>query len=172
MTSKPRNKIRKNVQKFVDMDYLSTLSDSDKEYMQKFVDEYYCGSHWKEDSLHREAYGDKYDSIIKQDMGLNMNAQNRDITGIAGCSNKITSLEEVIEELLLENNDTLKDQLVTTPPEIILESMVIELSDEIKNLSPESLEDLLKNFALKSVVLFLLAKKETIRQRRIDKQSK
>ncbi len=176
MSEKPHNKIRRNVKKYVDMDYVDLLPDEDKEFLRKFTDEYYCGGHGKPNSLHRETFGDAYDTgtddnlSIKQEMNLDMNAQNRDVTGIAGCSNNVIPLEEVLDGLITDDVETIKKDLTSHSPEELLAKMIKEYSDEINTQPNTSTEEILREYAHKAISLFLQVKKEAERQRRINKK--
>jgi hypothetical protein len=171
MSIQARNKIRKNVKSYADMDYLSKLSPEDKEYMVRFVDEAYCNSHGKEGSLHRTALGDSYDTA-KKELYLAHNAQNRDAYSIAGCSNNLVEIDEMQDTLTVSTRDTLEDELVTRSPDAILNTLTEEYSDEINTSSEDVTAALLKEYGVKVIALYLLVKKESDRQTRLRRKEK
>ena len=172
-----RNRLRKNIKQYADYDYISKLSPEDKDFMKKFEDEYYCGSYNKENSLHKEAFGDEYnankkpDKNVKQSLSNQMNAQNRDLMGIAGCSNKLVDLETVAETLQEDDYKNIQQELVTKTPNELMEEITTETADEITT-EPINAIDTLKEYALKIITIYLLAKKETERQKRMERKEK
>jgi hypothetical protein len=156
------------------MDYVKTLSEDEQEFMRKFVDEYYCGGHTKENSLHRQAFQDSYETpegdnkSIKQEMYLAMNAQNRDITGIAGCSNNMVPLDECLDYLIEEEKSSIEDDLATSTPENLLSKLIQECTDELGN-DFSNAEVILRTFSSRVIHLSQLVKKELDRQKRLNK---
>jgi hypothetical protein len=168
------NKVRKNVKDFVDMDYLDKLSPEEREFMTMFTDEYYCGGHNKPNSLHKEAFGNKYDEEvegkknIKQQLHGDMNAQNRDVVAIAGCSFNILDINLFTDVLSRVEDLSIENQLVTTSPEIILSGLIKDFTDDFKIIGKNT-EEGLKTFAYNVVKLYILTKKEDKRQKQMKK---
>ena len=170
------NRIRENIKDYVDMDYIKKLSPEDQEFMSKFVDEYYCGGHNKPNSMIREAYGEAYDikvdgvKNIKQQLNGDMNAQNRDVTGIAGCSFNMLDIDPFIDELSTPEDDSIDKLLVTHEPNDLINDMIKDLVDELNILSKEELSDRFRSFAYDAIHIYILHSKEQRRQKkRINK---
>lgn len=74
--------LRKNVREYIDFDYVDQLSEDEKKWLHKFVEEYYCGKVKKDDrsALH---HTDK----LRKDCYNNNNRINRDVYSIC-CSSR------------------------------------------------------------------------------------
>lgn len=164
-------RIRRNVKGYADMDYIEKLSPEQKAYMDKFVDEYYCNGHGKEGSLHREALGDSYKSH-KKELHLNHNAQNRDILSIAGCSNNVVPIQKVEHTLTIDQTESIEKDWASMSPDALMDKLIMECSDEISTQSKEDMAGILKEYGLKVIAQYLLTKKETERQARLNRKAK
>lgn len=89
----------KNKKWAVDSDYKSKLSDKDKEWLDKFEDDYYGNGHSKSSSLANSLTDAEREQWIKT-CNDNNNAMNRDLYAINQCVDKIDHLEQYQEEQL------------------------------------------------------------------------
>lgn len=166
--------IRNNVKGLVDMDYLDKLSPEEKEFMNKFTDEYYAGGFTKEDSLHRQAFGEEYETKIKKEMYFKHNGENRCVTGIASGSDYLTNIDDFTEYLFSTISDeaNVKEQLNTSEPSEVFMNLLNETADEIDNMDGSTTIEKLKDYTLKVNALFCQMRKDKDKQKKAAKKNK
>jgi hypothetical protein len=150
--------IRKNVRAYVDMDYLKSLPPKERAFMQKFIDEYYCGGYYKEGSLHRKAFGKDYELKIKKQMVKKMNAENRDVEGIAKCAKMTDNLDDFVDGLITTKDESITAALKTKTPQLAMNDLIAEYADLARS-EADSAEKIMREFSFKAITLFLLVKK-------------
>lgn len=80
---------RVNLRDLIDFDYISKLSDKDKEWLSKWSKEYYSADFRHEKPIHKAKKS-------RLEIYRNNNSRNQDTTAYLGNFNQIASIEEMV----------------------------------------------------------------------------
>lgn len=172
-------KVKKAMKEYVDYDYIKgvrnedgelvirAMEESEVEYLKEFTDNEYCNGHYKENSLFKRSFGEKYESVKTELIARNNGVD--DDTFSHKMMNRVDFEEDKLGE---DHQDEVSDLLnKMTPPEVV-ETLIKEAADEIHTEPREVTEDILREHSLKVLALYILLKKDVRRQKRRDQRSR
>jgi hypothetical protein len=146
----------------VDYDYRDQLSDEEKDWLDKFTDEYYCNGHTKKDSLHEESH--------KKELFDKTNAENRDLFGVSSCSGLITEMSEDEVDQLEESKESVQYRLKVNEQRQIMQELIDEcIADLELSSSVEQQRVILKKLISESQSLVKKARKLIKKEKRNNK---
>lgn len=165
--NKKRQKFKKNIQEYLDYDYLDKLPEEARDFMDKFNEEYYAGGPKRsKEKLHPEEY--------KKSLYDKNNSENRDLYGLSksvglGATFDDSEMSDLFHQ---EDSRSIEYRLKLEEKSKVMDDLISEAITDIDTTFDDEIKyKILKKLIKDSIRVYNLAKKLKRKDTQISKEN-